>query len=181
MPTIVALDIETTGLISQTDEIIEIGAVKFNGNRVEEEFSTLIKPKKSIPAAITQLTNISNEMVRKAPAITDVIQDFADFVGTAPVLGHNIRFDLSFLQRFHILLDNPVLDTYELASILLPTSSRYNLGSLAQLLGIINPIRHRALQDADATRQVYLKMVEKAQELPLDLIAEFVRQSNGMS
>ncbi|MCE1254986.1 MAG: 3'-5' exoribonuclease [Anaerolineae bacterium] len=177
MPTIVALDIETTGLISQTDEIIEIGAVKFNGKRVEEEFSTLIKPKKSIPSAITQLTNITNEMVRNAPAIGDVIQDFADFVGNAPVLGHNIRFDLSFLQRFHILLDNPVLDTYELASVLMPTSSRYNLGSLAQILGIINPIRHRALQDADATRQVYLKLVDKANEMPLEVIAEFVRQS----
>lgn len=177
MPVIVALDIETTGLMMQTDEIIEIGAVRFNGKRVEEEFSTLIKPKKSIPALITQLTSITNEMVRKAPVITDVIQELADFVGDAPVLGHNVRFDLGFLQRHHILLDNPVLDTYEMASVLIPTSSRYNLGSLAQSLGIISTIHHRALQDADTTRQLYLKLMDRALELPIELIAEFVRQS----
>ena len=94
-----------------------------------------------------------------------------------PILGHNVRFDLSFLQRFHILLDNPVLDTYEMASILLPRSSRYNLGTLAQTMGIISPIHHRALEDAETTRQLYLVLLEKAMELPIDLVAEFVRQS----
>jgi DNA polymerase III epsilon subunit family exonuclease len=171
MTSFVALYIETTGLFFQTDEIIEIGAVRFNGKRVEEEFSTLIKPKKSIPALITQLTGISNEMVRNSPAVLDVIPDLADFVGDLPVLGHNVRFDLSFLQRFHILLDNPVLDTYEMASILLPRSSRYNLGTLAQSMGIISTIHHRALEDAETTRQLYLVLLEKAMELPIDLVA----------
>ena len=177
MPSIIALDIETTGLMAQSDEIIEIGAVRFNGKRVEEEFSTLIKPKKSIPAMITQLTGISNEMVRNSPAINDIIPDLADFAGNLPVLGHNVRFDLSFLQRYHILLDNPVLDTYEMASILLPTSSRYNLGTLAQSMGVISTIHHRALEDADTTRQLYLVLLERAMEMPIDLVAEFVRQS----
>ena len=179
MPSIVALDIETTGLNPQADEIIEIGAVRFNGRRVEEEFSTLIKPKRNIPSLITQLTGITNDMVRNSPAIHEVIDDLADFAGDLPILGHNVRFDVGFLQRQRILKDNVVLDTYELASVLLPTSSRYNLGTLAQTMGIISPIHHRALEDAQTTRQLYLVLLEKAMELPIELVAEFVRQSES--
>ncbi|HZU85978.1 MAG TPA: exonuclease domain-containing protein, partial [Anaerolineaceae bacterium] len=177
MPSIVAIDIETTGLDSAVDAIIEIGAVRFNGARVEGEWSTLINPGRPIPAMITQLTGITNEMVRNAPPVKAVIQELADFVGSDPVLGHSVRFDLSFLQRNNILLDNDVLDTYEMASVLMPTASRYNLGALGQQLGILLPASHRALDDARVTHVVYTRMVEKALELPVQMIAEFVRLS----
>ncbi|MEA4910035.1 MAG: DNA polymerase III subunit epsilon [Chloroflexi bacterium] len=177
MPAIVALDIETTGLNPESDAIIEIGAVRFNGSRVEAEWSTLINPGRPIPPAITQLTGISNEMVRNAPPIKAVLHELVDFVGDAPVLGHNVRFDLAFLQRQNILGLNHVLDTYELASVLLPTSSRYNLGALGQSLGILLPATHRALDDARVTHAVYIRLYEVAQHLPLDLLAEFVRLS----
>ena len=134
MASIVVLDIETTGLDSQNDAIIEIGAVRFNGKRVEDEWSTLVNPNKPIPAMISSLTGISNEMVRNAPPIRAVIQTLADFVGDAPVLGHNVRFDLAFLQRNKILMNNPVLDTYELAAVLMPTASRYNGAKLVWLV-----------------------------------------------
>ncbi len=177
MPSIVAIDIETTGLDSQSDSIIEIGAVRFNGKRIEAEWSTLINPGRSIPGLITQLTGITNEMVRNAPPIRAVIQDLADFVGDAPVLGHNVRFDLSFLQRYGLFELNEVLDTYELASVLLPDASRYNLGALGQLLGILLPADHRALDDARVTHAVFLQLSDKAQTLPVEMLAEFVRQS----
>ena len=128
----VAIDIETTGLDPFKDAILEIAAVRFTGHRVEDEWSTLINPGKPIPPFITQLTGITNEMVRNAPRLQDVIQEFADFVGDDPVVGHNVRFDLSFLQRHKILKNNDVIDTYELAAIALPTNSRYNLGTLGQ-------------------------------------------------
>lgn len=177
MSSIVAIDIETTGLDSAADAIIEIGAVRFNGARVEGEWSTLINPGRPIPAMITQLTGITNEMVRNAPPIKAVVQELADFVGGDPVLGHSVRFDLSFLQRHKILLENDVLDTYEMASVLMPTASRYNLGALGQQLGILLPASHRALDDARVTHVVYTRMVDKALELPVQMLAEFVRLS----
>jgi DNA polymerase-3 subunit epsilon/ATP-dependent DNA helicase DinG len=178
MPSIVALDIETTGLDPYRDEIIEIGAVRFNGKRIEDEWSTLIKPRQAIPPFITQLTGISNEMVFNAPEVQDVIQEFADFVGNAPILGQNLQFDLSFLQRQRVLQYNQVIDTYELASVLMPTAGRYNLSALGQALGIILPgDAHRALYDAQLTTAVYQALLQKAMEMPLERIAEFVRLS----
>ena len=178
MPSIVALDIETTGLDPHADTIIEIGAVRFNGARIEGEWSTLINPGRPIPSFITQLTGINNEMVRAAPPIKAVIQDLADFVSDAPVLGHNIRFDLSFLQQHQILTNNPAIDTYELASVLIPTAGRYNLGALGQHLGISLPATHRALDDARVTQAVFTHLYEASLELPTGLLSEFVRLSD---
>jgi len=175
MPSLVALDIETTGLDSRTDSIIEIGAVRFNGRRVEAEWSTLINPGRPIPPFITQLTGISNEMVSKAPPLRGMLSELVDFVGDAPILGHNVRFDLSFLQRQGVFTLNEMVDTYDLAAILLPTASRYNLGALGQSMGILLPATHRALDDARVTHALFVTLYEKALNLPVDLLAEFVR------
>jgi DNA polymerase-3 subunit epsilon/ATP-dependent DNA helicase DinG len=180
MTSIVAIDIETTGLDSSRDVIIEIGAVKFNGRRVEDEFSSLINPGRHIPEGITQLTGIDDSMVRQAPRLADILNEFHDFVGGAPVLGQNVRFDLGFLQKQGVLLLSEVVDTYELASALLPTAARYNLGALGQLLGIPLPASHRALDDARVTHRVYLELMQIAGELPLDLLAEIVRQGEPL-
>ncbi len=180
MTSIVSIDIETTGLDNAKDSIIEIGAVRFNGHRVEDEWSTLINPNRHIPENITALTGIDDGMVRQSPRLQDVIQDLAEFVGDLPVLGQNVRFDLGFLQKQRILLLNPVADTYEMASVLLPTASRYNLGALGQLLGIPLPASHRALDDARVTHAVYARLYEMALELPLELLAEIVRNGEPL-
>src|SRR5262245_36725506 len=127
--TFVALDLETTGLDATRDAIIEIGAIKFKGERVEGEFSTLINPGRDIPSFITQLTGITTAMVANAPRISQMLSKLEDFVGDAPVVGHNIKFDLSFLNVKNSLKYNPSLDTYDLASALMPTAGRYNLGA----------------------------------------------------
>jgi len=101
--TIVSIDIETTGLDAQRDAIIEIAAVRFNGRRIEGEWNSLINPNRPIPPMITQLTGINNDMVRNAPPLKAVIQDLEAFIGSDPVLGHNVRFDLGFLQQQGIL------------------------------------------------------------------------------
>jgi ATP-dependent DNA helicase DinG len=175
MPSIVSIDIETTGLDDQRDVIIEIGAIRFNGHRVEDEFSTLINPGRHIPENITQLTGISDEMVRNAPRLPEILDGFEAFVGTSPVLGHNVRFDLGFLQKQGVLHLNDVVDTYELASVLLPSASRYNLGALGQLLAIPLPATHRALDDARVTHRVYASLLAIGNELPLELLAEITR------
>jgi DNA polymerase-3 subunit epsilon/ATP-dependent DNA helicase DinG len=177
MTSIVALDLETTGLDPKTETIIEIGARRFDGHRVEDEFTTLINPGKHIPEFITGLTGISDEMVRQSPRIRDVLEQLAAFIGDAPILGHNIKFDLSFLQKYNLFELNERIDTYELAAVLMPAASRYNLGALGQQLGIPLPATHRALDDARVTAVAFQKLYEMARELPIDLLAEIVRHA----
>lgn len=180
MPSIVAVDIETTGLNADEDHIIEIGAVKFNGRRVEDTWTTLVNPRRAIPGFISQLTGISNNMVRNAPILSAVISDLIAFVGDAPVVGHNISFDLTFLRKAGALRDNIDIDTYELAAVLMPTASRYNLSALAQQLNVLLPATHRALDDAKATHAVFIELVDRAHQLPLETLAELVRMGEPL-
>ncbi len=177
MPELVALDIETTGLDPKREAILEIGAVRFNGRRVEEEWHTLVNPGRAVPPFITQLTGITNQMVAHAPPISDVIAELTDFVGEAPIVGHNVSFDLSFLRRHRLFTYNDGIDTYEMASVLLPNASRYGLSALSNLLTVPLPATHRALDDALVTHGVYLRLHDLALDLPIELLAEIVRIS----
>jgi DNA polymerase-3 subunit epsilon/ATP-dependent DNA helicase DinG len=174
MESIVALDIETTGLDPEKDAVIEIGCVRFRGHRIEAEWSSLIHPGQRIPPFITQLTGITDQMVLQAPSFREVLSEVVDFVGDAPILGQNVRFDLSFLRKQGNFKKNAVLDTYELAAVLIPNAGRYNLGALAQALGVPYPATHRALDDARATRGVYLRLYDEALALPLPLLEEIL-------
>src|SRR3990170_1948733 len=180
MPSLVAIDLETTGLDPLKDAIIEIAAVRFSGTRVEAEWTSLINPARAIPALITQLTGITNDMVRNAPPIKAVIQELADFIGDSPVVGHNVQFDLGFLRKNGILGLAEPIDTYELAAVLMPTASRYNLGSLGQILGILIPNSHRAMDDARLAHAVYMQLYDRAIHMPLDLLAEIVRDAETL-
>jgi DNA polymerase-3 subunit epsilon/ATP-dependent DNA helicase DinG len=177
MDSIVALDIETTGLDPDKDAILEIGAVRFNGNRIEAEFNELINPGRRIPPFITNLTGINDQMVLGAPPIKEVLPGLIHFVGNLPILGHNVRFDVSFLRKQGIFKKNELLDTYELASILCPTAGRYNLKSLAYFLGVPHLSAHRALSDAHATYAIYARLYDTALHMPIQLLAELLRLS----
>jgi DNA polymerase-3 subunit epsilon/ATP-dependent DNA helicase DinG len=180
MPSYVALDIETTGLDPIHDSIIEIGAVRFNEKRIEAEWSTLVNPRVPISHFITHLTRITNSMEQNAPLIAQILHELIAFCGELPIVGHNISFDLAFINRAGALKSNRSIDTYELASVILPTATRYNLGSLAQQLGILQPATHRALDDARATHAVYNELITKAQQLPIEVVAEIVRLSHDL-
>jgi ATP-dependent DNA helicase DinG len=180
MDSLVAIDIETTGLDPNKDAIIEIGAVRFNEKRVEAEWSTLINPGRKIPPFISQLTGITDHMVLEAPAIQNVLTDLRQFVGDLSVLGHNVGFDLAFLRNYGLFRQNEVRDTYEIASVLLPSAGRYNLGALGQTLNIPLPASHRALDDARVTFAVYRSLYVIGMELPIQLLAEIVRLGEGI-
>jgi len=180
MTLIAALDIETTGLNPQKDKIIEIGVRLFDGTRIEDEWTSLINPRCHIPEFITDLTGISNEMVHNAPDIQDVLDDLTTLVGTIPILGHNIRFDLSFLAKYNCFTFNPSLDTYEMAAVLLPSASRYNLGALARELIVPQSNQHRALDDARATHLVFLRLWDLAYKLPEELLSEIVQHGKHL-
>jgi DNA polymerase-3 subunit epsilon/ATP-dependent DNA helicase DinG len=171
----VALDLETTGLRPERDVIIEIGAVKFRENEVLETWSSLVNPQRPIPHKITQLTGITQAEADQAPTLSSVISSLRSFVRDCPIVGHSVPFDLRFLKHHNLFLDNPAIDTFELASILLPHAARYSLGTLADALGITFPTRHRALDDALATKDLFLGLLQQASQLDLSVIREINR------
>jgi ATP-dependent DNA helicase DinG len=178
---IVALDLETTGLDPERDAIIEIGAVKFDGDQIIDTFETFVNPGRPIPANITALTGIEQRDVESAPALGGVLPRLVQFVGNRPVLGHNVDFDLGFLRHRNVLRRNLPLDTYELASVMLPTTPRYSLAAIAAALGLEVPAWHRALNDAQATRAAYLALWERILALPLDTLSELAEASRALN
>ncbi len=179
---LVAIDLETTGLDSSNDQIIEIGAVKFQDQQILDTYTTLIDPGNPIPAKVTALTGIRQEDVAGAPTIQRVLPALSEFVGASPLIGHNIEFDLRFLNQQGVFQDNPGLDTYELASVLLPTAPRYNLNALMQLLRLEPEGNyHRALADAFAAARLYMALWERLLHgLPLEVLREIVAMIQGL-
>lgn len=171
----VALDLETTGLDPEHDAIIEIGAVKFRDDEVLDTWSSLVRPPRPIPYKIQHLTGISQEEVDRAPPLRSLVGPLLRFVKDHPIVGHNVSFDLRFLSRQGLFLHNSAIDTFELAGILLPHAARYSLGRLAEELGISFPTRHRALEDALATKDLFLALLRSASQLPLSVIQEINR------
>src|SRR3990170_4988097 len=174
-----ALDLETTGLDPERDAVIEVGAVRFRGERIEATWSSLVNPGRPLPPFITQLTGISDDMLAGAPRLAEVLPDLRAFVGQDPLLGHNVGFDVAFLRRKGLFGYNETLDTFDLASVLLPTAGRYRLAALASALGIPVLSQHRGLDDAQTTRAVFLRLVEKARRLSLTVLEEIVREAVG--
>ena len=171
---IVAVDLETTGLDATRDEIIEIGAVRFRDGVIIDEFSALIDPGRSLPTLITSLTGLRDDDLVGKPKLAAVLPQLLAFVGDSPLLGHNIGFDTSFLYRQGILQNNLRIDTYELASVLLPRAARYSLTALTDMFGLEIGSAHRALYDAKATGLIYWLLWQKALELPYAALHEIV-------
>ena len=155
----VCIDLETTGLNANADTIIELGAVRFRRGEVLDRFQTFVNPGRKIPPFIQQLTGISDEQVRRAPAFHQVAGRFADFIGDLPIVGHNVAFDLDFLNSHGLPLHNRRYNTWDLASIFLPTIAEYNLTELARSLNVLHE-KHRALGDAEATALVFHRLLE---------------------
>jgi predicted DnaQ family exonuclease/DinG family helicase len=174
--TYVALDLETTGLDAERDAIIEIGAVKFRDDEVLDTFSTFVNPGRRIPTLITELTGIRDEDVVGAPGLHEVLPRLGRFAAEWPIVGHSVEFDLSFLRRHSALSENQRLDTFELASVLLPHAERYSLGSLAGMLGIETERAHRALDDAQATHHLFRILLRQAAGLPPRTLKEIAGQ-----
>jgi len=172
--TFVVLDLETTGLDFEQDQIIEVGAVKVRGAEVLDTFSSLVNTKRKLTPFIQRLTGIKPQEVSEAPPFSSVGALFTNFVGDAPVVGHNVSFDINFLSRAGVRFTSPVFDTRELAAILLPNGN-YSLGVLAQSLGVPKWGAHRALGDAQATHLVLDSLIHLALDMDPGVIAELDR------
>ena len=158
----VALDLETTGLDHNRDTIIEVGAVKFQGDQVIDTFETFVNPGRSIPEFVQRLTGISPRQVRRAPFFSTIASDLETFLEHHPIIGHNISFDMQFLESHGLPLANPRHDTWDLASVVLPKTNEYSLSYLTRALEIKHFNPHRALDDAQATRGVFLALLRRA-------------------
>ena len=173
--TFIALDLETTGLDNARDAIIEVGAAKFQDDRIIDRYSTLINPGRPIPYEITQLTGITDRDVTGKPRFDQVASQITRFVGGAPVVGHNVSFDLGFLRGQGLLTENTGLDTWELSTILLPGRSGYSLGVLAEQFGLGMAGQHRALEDAERSGLLFVRLTEIAAKLPRAVLMEINR------
>ena len=162
--TYVVFDLETTGFSSIKDKIIEIGAVKVENGVITDKFSTFVNPKVPIPFKITNLTGITDDMVMEAPDIETILPQFLEFIGDAVLVAHNASFDVSFIEqncRYQdITPDFTSVDTVAMARILLPTLSKFKLNVVANALHISLENHHRAVDDAGATAEIFVKFVE---------------------
>jgi DNA polymerase-3 subunit epsilon/ATP-dependent DNA helicase DinG len=177
--TYIALDLEFTGLDAQRDEIIEVGLVRFTGDEVQETFTSLVNSRRPVPLKIEQLSGITQEEVRRAPSLDSLKGHILSFVRSHPLVGHNIEMDLRYLARQGLPLQNLAIDTFELASILVPEANRYSLSDLAALLGIKLTQSHRALADATATKDLFLALIGRTREWDPSLLEEITRLSGG--
>ncbi|MDD3404264.1 MAG: PolC-type DNA polymerase III [Hespellia sp.] len=166
--TYVVFDLETTGFSAIKDKIIEIGAVKVKNGEIIDKFSEFVNPRRPIPFHITQLTSITDEMVMEAEDIETLLPQFLEFVGDAVLVAHNASFDVGFIEqncRYQdIVPDFISVDTVALARVLLPTISKYKLNNVAKALNISLENHHRAVDDAGATAEIFVKFIEMLKE-----------------
>lgn len=157
--TFVALDVETTGLDPRTDEIIEIAIVTFNRAEVLDSWSTLVRPSKAPGAEIVQLTGIQPDELRDAPGIDQLRSTVRQKLGSYPIVGHSVEFDIAMMASSGIDLANRPLDTFRLSSLFLYGLPAYNLGAVAAALDVTAGEFHRALADAETARGVFLSLI----------------------
>ena len=178
--TLVAVDLETTGYEPQTEDIIEIGAIRLTVSAdgavsLGERFLTFADPGRPLTPPIVRLTGIRDEDLRSAPSVAEAVALFVAFAyqdGAPTFVGHNVGFDVAFLERAGMPIGSETLDTAELASILLPSASSYALQRLAADAAIVPDAAHRALDDAITSALVLGHLARAARELPPLILSE---------
>lgn len=162
------LDLETTGFSAKTEKITEVGIMKVKNGEVIDEFSCFVNPEKHIPERVTEVTNITDEMVKDAKTIEQVFPEILDFIEDSVLVAHNAPFDMGFLKQNAKVLgyefDYTYIDTLSLAKDLFPDYKKYKLGKIAENLGIKVEVAHRALDDVDTTVKVFRVMLDMLKE-----------------
>ena len=172
-PIRVALDLETTGLHAEQDAILEVAAIKFQGVTVLDTLETLVAPGRSVPYRVQRLTGITPQHLIGVPQFESIAKELQLFIGDYPIVGHSIPFDVGFLRRRGLVRHNPLIDTFELATVLLPSLPSYNLGQVADALGVIVATgRHRAMVDTVLAMQVFLALHQRLQAVDLALLKD---------
>ncbi|HEV2034021.1 MAG TPA: helicase C-terminal domain-containing protein [Candidatus Dormibacteraeota bacterium] len=163
MPEYAAIDLETTGLDPARDRVIEVGAVAFTPDRITSTLERLVDPGRSVPDTVLRLTGIKQEELRGAASPESALGELAEFIRGRQPVGHGARLDVDFLTSAGLWDPaQEILDTLDVSRILLPAAASHSLPLLAVEMGFSQPRPHRALDDADATRQLLLRLREEA-------------------
>ena len=162
------LDIETTGLSFRTEKITEFGIMKYKNGEVIDSFESFVNPEKPIPKEVVDITNITDEMVKDAPTIKEIMPKVLEFIGDSVLVAHNADFDIGFIKynckQLGLELNNTYIDTLRLAKDLFPGYKKYKLGIIADNLGIKVEVAHRALDDVDTLVKVFQVMLKILKE-----------------
>lgn len=183
--TYVVFDIETTGLSALDNRITEIGAVKIRDGKILDHFSTFVNPGVPIPQKIVELTKITDAMVADAPSVTEAITAFLDFCQGAVLVAHNSDFDMGFIRKAATIaqkvVNYSVLDTLDMARRLYPQLNRHRLGDLCKYYNIDLRHAHRAIHDAKATGEVFIKMLEELEHQGIATVGELAERTRGFA
>ena len=175
------LDLETTGFSATTEKITEVGIMKLRDGEVIDEFSCFVNPEKHIPQRVSEVTNITDEMVADAETIDKVFPKVLDFIKDSVIVAHNAGFDVGFLKQNAKSLgydfDYTYLDTLSLAKDLFPDYKKYKLGKIADNLGIKVEVAHRALDDVDTTVKVFKVMLDMLKKRGVEKIEDIDKVS----
>ena len=166
----VSLDLETTGFGKETDKIIEFGAIKFDLEGNSETLQFLCNPGFKIPDIVVHITKITDEDIKDANPFSKHIEEVQNFIGDLPIIGHNIQFDTGFLEENGVEIKNLLYDTHDLSAIILPNMTSYSLEILSKVFELQHTDKHRALDDAIAAMELFLKLKEGFESLDPELL-----------
>ena len=176
-------DLETTGFSFRTEKITEIGIMKIRNGEIIDTFETFVNPEKPIPAKVQEVTHITDDMVKDAPKIEEVLPKVMEFFGDSVLVAHNADFDTGFLryncQQLGYKFENTYLDTLALAKNLFPNYKKYKLGVIAENLGIEVLVAHRALDDVDTTVKVFNIMCKMLEDAGVEKLSDIDKSEEG--
>ncbi len=164
----VVLDLETSGLNTRFDDIIEVGALRIRNGKITQRYQKLVKPERNISSFISRLTGITNSMLKSAPDPDEVLPEFIEFIGSDIIVGHNVNFDINFLydkweSMTDMTLSNDFLDTLRLSRRVLPALSTHKLEFLKSYYRIDIPQAHRSIADCETTYRLYQLLMKDAE------------------
>ena len=170
-------DLETTGISHLTEKITEIGILKIKNGEVIDTFESFVNPEKPIPEEVVNVTHITDEMVKDAPTIEEIMPKVLEFMGDSVLVAHNADFDIGFMkyncEKMGLDFEHSHIDTLRLAKTVFPDFGRYRLGYIAEKLNIKVDVAHRALDDVKTLVAVFNEMILKAKDNGAKTIDDF--------
>ena len=170
-------DLETTGISHITEKITEIGAIKIKNGKIIDTFESFVNPEKPIPERVVEVTHITDDMVKDAPTIKEIMPKFLEFIGDSVLVAHNADFDIGFMkyncEELGLHFEETHIDTLRLAKAIFPEFTKYKLGIIAEKLNIVVEVAHRALDDVKTLVEVFKQMLLRAKDRDAKTIDDF--------